>query len=135
MGLDMTAYSRAKNTTLDTHEQDNELMYWRKHNAMHGLMREIWESKGRPLPEGFELREGRTVKNIDFNCIELELDADDITYIENVIWNRELPETTGFFFGSDSRFDEEDNKKDQEFIRLAREAFERGDRVYYNSWW
>ena len=130
MGLDMTAYSRAKNA-----EQDTEIMYWRKHNAMHGLMQEIWESKGRPLPEGFTLREGRTVKNIDFNCVEVELDADDINFIENKIWDRELPETHGFFFGSDSRFDEDDREKDLEFVTKARKALAEGEHVYYNSWW
>jgi len=135
MGLDMTAYSRAKNTTLDTHEQDHELMYWRKHNAMHGLMNQIWESKDRPLPEGFELREGRTVKDIDFNCIELELTVEDVDMIEKLVMDQELPETSGFFFGHDSRFDNDDYDKDVEFIRLAREAFKRGDSVYYNSWW
>jgi len=126
----MTAYSRAKDA-----QQDTEIMYWRKHNAMHGLMEQIWDSKGRPLPEGFELREGRTVKNMDFNCVEVELTEADIYYIESMIYSGGLPETQGFFFGADSRFDLDDREKDLEFIDKAREALKRGEKVYYNSWW
>ena len=37
-----------------------------------------------------------------FNGIELQLTENDIEWLEEAIKNQELPETSGFFFGSDS---------------------------------
>jgi hypothetical protein len=53
--------------------------------------------------------------------------------LEKSITSKTLPETAGFFFGSDS--DEYYKENDLEFIRKAREALDAGLHVEYNSWW
>jgi hypothetical protein len=134
MGLDMYAYSRAK----DKESKANELQYWRKHNALHGLLEDMWNDKGQPIPqwmrdeypEDFEQE-----RVIPFNGIEMELTEADINYIESAVMANELPETEGFFFGGDSRFDEHNKAGDLEFIKKAREALARGEEVFYTSSW
>ena len=122
MGLDMTAYTRAKGA-----EETTEIQYWRKHNALHGLMEEIWRDKAAIA--------GQDLGDEQFNCIELPLTEADLDYIESQVKGDALPETSGFFFGNDSRFDEEDKKADLEFIAKARQALADGLEVCYNSWW
>ena len=58
-----------------------------------------------------------------------------------------LPETGGFFFGQDSFSWEDENGNDYEgtdyyyketdlkFIAEAREAIQKGLKVFYNCWW
>jgi hypothetical protein len=51
-----------------------------------------------------------------------------------------LPETDGFFFGSDSYADEaklqqEQLEYDMEFVAQAKKELEEGRHVYYTSWW
>ena len=122
MGLDMTAYTRAKGA-----EETTEIQYWRKHNALHGLMEQIWRDKA-------ELA-GEDVSDVQFNCVELQLTEADLDYIESQVVGETLPETEGFFFGHDSRFSDEDKLKDLEFIAKAREALANGEEVFYDSWW
>jgi hypothetical protein len=122
MGLDMTAYTKVKGT-----EETTEIQYWRKHNALHGLMEEIWRDKA-------ELA-GEDVSDVQFNCIPLQLNEVDINYIESHVLGNDLPSTQGFFFGEDSRFDEDDKEADLEFIKKAREALAKGEEVFYDSWW
>lgn len=88
MGLDMTAYTRAKGA-----EETKEIQYWRKHNALHGLMEEIWRDKA-------ELA-GEDVSDVQFNCVEVPLNEADLNYIESRVKGNALPMTEGFFFGSD----------------------------------
>ena len=134
MGLDMYAYSRAK----DTPQEAKELQYWRKHNALHGLLEDMWNDRGQPIPQWMldeypdDFREERVLV---FNGIEMELTEADINYIESVVLNNELPMTEGFFFGQDSRFDIEYKELDLDFIKKAREAFARGEEVFYTSSW
>ena len=118
----MTAYALSSND-----KETTELQYWRKHNALHGLMEQIWRDKAH--------LSGEDVSDVQFNCIPVELKEADIDYIESQVLGNELPETEGFFFGRDSRFDEEDKEADLEFIKKAREALARGDQVFYDSWW
>jgi hypothetical protein len=76
----------------------------------------------------------------EFNCVALELTASDIEQLDVVINNRMLPETGGFFFGSDSYSDYEDKKygykdDDIKFIDNARDELNKGNKIYYNCWW
>ena len=141
MGLDMYAYVAAKAGQQDEFyegaEWDNDLKerrnpnvnqprqiaYWRKHPNLHGWMAELWmvrETGG----------EGDTDK---FNGVELELTADDLDDLEAVIKARELPSTSGFFFGNDA--DEHYKEKDLEFVKRARAELFLGLKVFYNSSW
>ena len=141
MGLDMYAYVAARagqqnefyegaELDPDTREYVNpavnrprEIAYWRKHPNLHGWMARLWLAR-----EGNELRE---LDN--FNGIELELDADDLDLLEYVVKERELPGTSGFFFGNDA--DDYYYNDDLKFIQMARAEMFLGFKVFYNSSW
>ena len=141
MGLDMYAYVAARagqqaefyegaewDNEIKDHRNPNvnkprEIAYWRKHPNMHGWMARLWLAR-----EGNELRE---VDN--FNGIELELDADDLDLLEYVVKERELPGTSGFFFGNDA--DDYYYEDDLKFIQMARAELFLGLKVFYNSSW
>ena len=121
MGLDQYAYA------VDNNGEKEELAYWRKHPNLQGWMENLWESKGRPGDRNEHNMLG------DFNCIPVELDHEDLDNLEQAVNCKGLPETGGFFFGSDS--DDYYKKQDLEFIRKAREALDSGLTVMYDSWW
>ena len=141
MGLDMYAYVAARagqqaefykgaewNNEIKDHLNPNvnrprEIAYWRKHPNLHGWMARLWLAR-----EGNELRE---LDN--FNGIELELDADDLELLEYVVKERELPSTSGFFFGNDA--DDYYYNDDLKFIQMARAEMFLGFKVFYNSSW
>jgi hypothetical protein len=85
-------------------------------------MEQLWESKGRPYDESGE-----------FNCVPLELTLEDLNNLEQSLESNSLPETAGFFFGSNS--DDEYRQQDVEFIAVARKALDNGLKVVYDSWW
>jgi hypothetical protein len=135
MGLDQEAYSRGKE------DQSSFSHYWRKHNRLQGWMENLWEEKGRP--------NSRTENDPmgDFNCVELELTREDIDLLEEAVNDFALPETQGFFFGDDSYFYKDDNgeslpendyyhkEQDLQFIEDAKKALDKGEKVYYSSWY
>lgn len=139
MGLDQYAYSRPPRKR--NSDDDVQLMEWRKHNRLQGWMQQLWEDKGCPnaQTEGDEMG--------DFNCVELQLTAQDIDNLECSINNFELPEANGFFWGSDSYFwNNEDNEpfpeneywyksNDLMFIESARKALDNKHRIYYSCWY
>jgi len=128
MGLDMYEYVAAKAGQQQEYwEQDadstavskpREIAYWRKHPNLHGWMHRLWESKG---------------NSGDFNGDELELTWDDLEVLEEAVNNKELPGTTGFFFGNPS--DDHYYNQDLEFIKNARAELFVGLKVFYNSSW
>ena len=133
MGLDQYAYAESKGEQIS-------LADWRKHNRLQGWMEELWIEKGRPNA----LTEDNPMG--DFNCIPLRLTSEDIDDLEEAINNFDLPETGGFFFGSDSYFWEDENgqqypeneyfykQADLDFIRSARKHLEKGDKIFYSCW-
>ena len=88
MGLDQFAYAGIG-------DEKEELTYWRKHNRLHGWMEKLWESKGSPHND-------LENPSKDFNCCPVEVTLADIEQLEAHVENKSLPETGGFFFGSDS---------------------------------
>jgi hypothetical protein len=119
MGLDQYAHA------IDNNGEKEELAYWRKHPNLQGWMENLWHEKGRP--NVLEDSPG------EFNCVPVELDYDDLDSLEKAINSKDLPETQGFFFGSDS--DDYYRENDLEFIQKAREALDAGLHVEYSSWW
>ena len=114
MGLDQYAYTRDKEGNLE------EIAYWRKHNALDGWMQNLYAEVG----------DGETL-----NGQEVPIDSEDIEMLEMVVERDMLPETSGFFFGGDSRYDEEKKKTTLEFIAEAKKALKKGKQVFYqNSW-
>ena len=122
MGLDQNAYYRQPG---DLEQHAVELAYWRKHNRLEGWMTALYEAKG-----GTEV----------FNCQNVYLTLEDLDQLEAVINDKKLPETGGFFFGTDS-YDEYESEEmgykqqDLEFIETAKEKLENGCKVWYTSWW
>jgi hypothetical protein len=119
MGLDQYAYVKSK-------EGKEEIAYWRKHNALHGWMENLWEERGCP-------RQRKDYPS--FNCIPLQLSAKHLDRLEQDILDDKLPETQGFFFGADSRDDDHYKQKTLQFIATARQAIKEGKKVFYDSWW
>ena len=118
MGLDQYAMVRDKG---------EEVMYWRKHNRLQGWMCELWMERTGNDDAGH------------FNCVDLVLREEDIDKLEEDIKNKKLPETEGFFFGSDTYeddvYEKYYRKDDMAFIKSAKEAFNEGKEVVYTCWW
>ncbi len=102
-----------------------EIHYWRKHHDLHGWMENLWKDK---------LSFSKNLPKKQFNCQPIALSLTDLEELEKALYEGDLPETTGFFFGNNPP-DEETRKDDMEFIRKAREEIEKGRVVYYDSWW
>ena len=123
MGLDQYATARRGEAKKDDegytyYEDSMELAYWRKHPNLQGWMEDLYHEKGGEQ---------------EFNCVDLELTLNDLDALEATLDKEELPETAGFFFGSNA----EDHyaEADREFIVQARAAIKQGYTVVYSSWW
>lgn len=126
MGLDMNAYRIAAEklgeAQVDFDFNDAvELHYWRKHPNLHGWMQHLYVEKG-----------GEFTDPGAFNCIPVRLEMADLDRLETAIRAGNLPDTSGFFFGSSDGSEWQD---DLSFIQKAREALLEGDAVLYSSWW
>ena len=123
MGLDMYAYTTAEKVETNTDffvEARTEIAYWRKFNALHGWMGDLYYDKGD--------------KSADFNCDNVRIDAEDLDLLEEVLKEGLLKPVDGFFFGSQT-VEPEDVESASEFISMARAAIAEGLTVYYSSWW
>lgn len=128
MGLDMYAFTVpaewAGDTeidyTPDADRKSEELYYWRKFNALHGWMEDLYREKG------------GTGK--DFNCNTVRLNEVDLRRLEQDVFNNELKPRNGFFFGSQEIYPE-DLESVTDFIAKARQALADGKAVFYDSWW
>lgn len=123
MGLDQYANARRGEATTDDegytyYEDSMELAYWRKHPNLQGWMQDLYYEKG---GEG------------EFNCVDVELTLEDLDSLEATLDDETLPETAGFFFGTDSS--DYYAEADREFIVAARAAIKQGYTVTYSSWW
>ncbi len=93
MGLDMFLtgerhwYERSERKRGDKKAEQYDLGYWRKHPDLHGFIVE-------------EFADGED------DCRDIELTRDRIGRILAAVKNGELPETTGFFFGTSEKTDE-----------------------------
>lgn len=117
MGLDAFLFVVNKKTN-----ESEELMYFRKFNALHGFMEELYREKG-----GTEE---------DFNCIPLELTDEDLMELEMRWRHNLLTPRTGFFFGAQevSEYHKEDLRFALEKIKSLKE--QGADfKVVYDSWW
>ena len=123
MGLDQYATARRGEARTDDegytyYEDSMELAYWRKHPNLQGWMEDLYHEKGGER---------------EFNCVDLELTLEDLEALEESLDEEALPETAGFFFGTDSS--DYYAEADREFIREARAAIKQGYTIVYSSWW
>ena len=123
MGLDQYAVAVKGEPRKDedgcvVYDDQISLGEWRKHPNLQGWMERLWRSKG---------GEGQ------FNCVSVELNGDDLQRLRIDVDHRDLPSTTGFFFGDDS--DEYYKEQDLTFVEEALELIEAGYKIEYSSWW
>ena len=123
MGLDQYAEARKGEPTINEDgdkvwTDSYELAYWRKHPSLQGFMQDLYNSKG---GEG------------EFNCVDVELELEDLESMEEALDENALPETSGFFFGENS--EDYYAEQDRDFIVSARAAIKQGYTVVYSSWW
>lgn len=117
MGLDAYLFIVDNKTN-----ESEELMYFRKFNALHGFMEDLYREKG-----GTEE---------SFNCIPLELPEEDLNKLEIQLHLNLLKPRTGFFFGSQelSDYHKDDLRFSLQRIRSLREEG-KDFKVLYNSFW
>ena len=128
MGLDQYAHKVKRKyapTTKTSTVRTTEFFYWRKHNALHGWMENLHNSRSSDEVQGLR----------DFNGVAVRLEERDLDKLEQDVMTFNLPQTVGFFFGRDSVGDEDQKAQTLEFIRRARKALAEGYEVEYNSWW
>lgn len=134
MGLDMYAFTvdvkDAGDNVVDLKRYDEndvhplfettEIFYWRKFNALHGWMEQLYRDKGGT--------------GLDFNCNTVRLNEVDLRRLEQDVFNNTLKPVEGFFFGEQTIYPK-DLESVTAFIAKAREALADGKAVYYDSWW
>jgi hypothetical protein len=126
MGLDMYAFAVNADSVgdgvTDVALGDNakQIFYWRKFNALHGWMEDLYRLKGGAKE--------------DFNCTTVRLTANDLDRLEMDTGNNKLVPRNGFFFGSQEIYPE-DLESVADFIKLSRQAIAEGKAVFYDSWW
>ena len=120
MGLDQYLFVKESEDA-----ESREVFFWRKHPNLHGFMTAEWLA----LPENA----GKSPD--EFNCQPLYITPEIVERLDACTRPNaqdELPPTTGFFFGvSDDYYDDQDRKA----VEFMRGALERGQQVYYDSWW
>lgn len=117
MGLDQYA------GTVDEKGNEMVLAEWRKHNRLQGWMEDLFISKTKKPKD-------------ELNCQKIYLTKEDVDKLASDIQNKNLPQTSGFFYGNDSyeRY-ETLQTNDEIFIERAKEALSEGLKVYYTCWW
>jgi hypothetical protein len=126
MGLDMYAFIvdadkvGDKVTDVALGDDATEICYWRKFNALHGWMENL-----------YRLKYGTKAS---FNCTTLRLDARDLDCLEMDTGNNKLVPINGFFFGA-QEIGSEDLESIATFVKVARQAIADGKAVFYDSWW
>ena len=122
MGLDMYAFVTDEKPTKEVDfpepEKIEQLHYWRKHPDLHGWMEQLYATKGGSNP--------------DFDLDPLMLTSHDLDQLEAAIREKNLPETSGLFFGESDGSEIDD---DLEFVGKARAAIGQGRTVFYLAWW
>ena len=125
MGLDMYAFvipAKQAQKVVDQGlgKKPRQIAYWRKFNALHRWMRDLYLSKGG--------------KDETFNCNTVKVTGEDLARLEQALNDGALLPMTGFFFGAPDIYPEhiEDTRK---FIADAREEIKNHNAVYYDSWW
>lgn len=126
MGLDMYAFivdaDKVGDKAIDVALGDGatEICYWRKFNALHGWMEDLYRQKGGSKES--------------FNCTTVRLTADDLDRLEMDTGNNKLVPINGFFFGAQEIYPE-DLESVATFVKVARQAIADGKAVFYDSWW
>ena len=118
MGLDAYAHAVEQGKKLNLEEP--EFMYWRKNNALHGWMADLYDEKGGD--------------DVEFNCTLMQLHAEDLEQLRDDIKAGRLKPTEGFFFGP-QEYSAEQKEEDLEFVETALGLISDGFDIYYYAWY
>jgi len=110
MGLDAYAFAISNTCNHCNRGDKSEIGYWRNHRPLHQWMTDLYYKRGG--------------KAGTFNCVPLELTADDLDELTKYL--------ADFYEGDEDRFC---RKQDREFIDKAKAVLDKGDKVIYDSWW
>lgn len=119
MGLDMYAYTVPVGQEISD-DNTREIAYWRKFNALHGWMEDLYLERGGDAES--------------FNCIPLKLTEADLMRLMSDVKDNKLEPREGFFFGP-QEIDEAGIRSIYTFVGAAQHALATGLDVYYDSWW
>jgi len=98
---------------------NRDFWYWRKNNALHAWMEQLYKSKG-----GTE----------KFNCVNVRLTKGDLLALQSDILLDKLEPASGFFWG-DMEYNPDRKQQDLEFVAATLAAVQAGNAIYYTSWW
>jgi hypothetical protein len=117
MGLDMFLFGVVDDN--DEYGARNELAYWRKHPNLHGYIVQAFAN------------------GVD-ECQKIPLTAENLKQIILAVKDKNLPNTTGFFFGQsygDKEELESDLNKLAEALDWLNNNFDENRAVYYRASW
>ena len=137
MGLDMYAYIKSAQGSEEfkSGNEEIEIAYWRKHNALHLYMERLYNKK---------IQKHETEVDTDINCVDVFLDKEDLLALEKqmdralLLQVSELEAGSGFFYGDTSymengQYESYYYPEDKKFIEFALEALAEGHTVFYNA--
>jgi hypothetical protein len=117
MGLDQFAYA--------ADNQNHPQFTWRKHAKLQAFMENLFTQRTGQDPAAL-------------NCGALELSAEDITLLEEMVASNRLPESPGGFFYGHQFQDEsaqEYREQDLAFCQWAKTILNTREKVIYSCWW
>ena len=98
---------------------NSDFAYWRKFNALHGWMEDLYKAKG-----GLK----------EFNCEYVRLMPDDLYKLAQDA-KVGIEGRAGFFWGSVGEWSSYDAENVLEFVDEANEAIDNGLAVIYHAWY
>lgn len=98
---------------------DREFFYWRKFNALHGWMEDLYNQRG---GDG------------NFNLTAIRLHEEDLDRLLEDAKNDRLTPRSGFFFGSDTIYPE-DLESVEKFVKMAKVEIKCERAIFYQAWW
>lgn len=100
---------------------DSQYHYWRKFNALHGWMEDLWrERTGAGAAE-------------DFNCQTVRLYRKDIEALAEARDKNQLHPRGGFFFGAETIYPEDLESLDSFLLKASKDVDDNA--IFYDSWW
>lgn len=127
MGLDMSFYklggvkSISPIGEIETSDKFamEEIKYYRKFNALHGLLDDLYLSRG----------------GSDMNCVLVNVNLEDVNLIKEHCLNKTLEPREGFFWGSQDPVTDEEYEELYNLTILMEEMLSEGWIIGYCGYW